>query len=301
MDEKRDIIEDLHRPARKHFKRRSYVIKGLNDLWQADLADYSKYSDENRGYKWLLVVIDAFTKVVYIEALKTKSGTEVTEAFEKILKRAAAPKNLHVDQGTEFYNAKFKALMKKYKINMYSTFSHLKASIVERVLKNLKSRIEKNFHLQGSYNYVDYLRKIVQNYNNTWHRKIKMKPNDVNKKNEKLLLDTVYKLEKDEKKAKFEPNDIVRISKNKTLFEKGYTANWGTELFTVASRNDNTNPITYNLIDGEGQPIYGVFYSEELQKARHPDVFLVEKVLKRKGDKEYVKWLGFDEKYNSWI
>ena len=289
MDKKKkDIIDDLHRPARKHFKRRSYVIKGLDDFWQADLADYSKYSSENRGYKWLLVAINAFTKVVYAEALKTKSGSEVTDAFEKILKRATPPKNLQVDRGTEFYNAKFKALMKKYKINMYSTFSYLKASMVERVLKNLKSRIEKNFHLQGSYNYIDYIQKIVQNYNNTWHRKIKMKPNDVDEKNEKLLLDTVYKLEKDDKKAKFKPNDIVRISKNKTLFEKSYTANWGTELFTIASRNDNTNPITYNLIDGEGQPIYGVFYSEELQKARHPDVFLVEKVLKRKGDKELV-------------
>ena len=93
----------------------------------------------------------------------------------------------------------------------------------------------------------------------------------------------------------------MRISKLKSLFEKGYTANWSTELLTIASRNENTDPITYNLVDGHGERILGVFYVEELQKARHPEVFLIEKVMKRKGNKEFVKWLGFDKSYNSWI
>ena len=97
MNQKSEIIQDLHRPARIRFKRRPYVIKGLNDLWQADLADYSKYSRDNNGYKYILAVIDAFTKFAYVEPLKIKEGVEVCAAFEKILKRTTPPKNLHVD------------------------------------------------------------------------------------------------------------------------------------------------------------------------------------------------------------
>ena len=270
-------------------------------MWQADLADYSKYSRDNKGYKYILAVIDAFTKFAYVEPLKTKEGVEVCAAFEKILKRATPPKNLHVDQGTEFYNKHFKTLMKRYDINMYSTYSHLKASIVERFLRTFKGSIEKNFHMQGTWNYVKFLQNLVNKYNNTWHRTIRTAPKNVNEKNEKFLLRTVYKIKRDEKEAKFNPGDVVRISKFKSLFEKGYTANWSTELFTIASRNENTNPITYNLVDGHGERILGVFYAEELQKARHPEVFLIEKVMKRKGNKEFVKWLGFDKSYNSWI
>lgn len=93
---------------------------------------------------------------------------------------------------------------------------------------------------------------------------------------------------------------MVRISKYKSLFSKGYTPNWSTELFLV-DRVRTTVPPVYHLRDMEGVPIKGAFYEHELQKTKYPDVYLVEKVLKRKGDKVYVKWLGFDNSHNSWI
>lgn len=90
------------------------------------------------------------------------------------------------------------------------------------------------------------------------------------------------------------------ISKYKNLFEKGYTPNWSTEIFTIDHRKP-TNPATYILKDGQGNLIQGGFYQQELQRTRYPDVFLVEKVLRRKGNQELVKWLGFDNTHNSWV
>ena len=85
-----------------------------------------------------------------------------------------------------------------------------------------------------------------------------------------------------------------------TIFEKGYTSNWTTEVFTIV-KVQRTNPVTYLLEDYCGKSVAGAFYEYELHRATHPDVYLVEKVLRRKGDKVYVKWLGFDESHNSWI
>ncbi|XP_074096350.1 uncharacterized protein LOC141525687 [Cotesia typhae] len=99
---------------------------------------------------------------------------------------------------------------------------------------------------------------------------------------------------------KFKVGDKVRISKYKHVFDKGYTPNWTTEIFTIKSVQ-NTNPTTYKLVDYQDQPIEGGFYNEELSKVKYPDVYLVEKVIRKRGHKYYVKWLGFDTKHNSWI
>ena len=99
--------------------------------------------------------------------------------------------------------------------------------------------------------------------------------------------------------AKFKVSDSVRVSKYKTIFED-YTPNWTTEEFTIV-KMQRTNPVTYLFEDYRGKSVAGAFYEHELHRATHPDVYLVEKVLRRKGDKVYVKWLGFDGSHNSWI
>ncbi|KAK9730804.1 Integrase core domain [Popillia japonica] len=101
---KKDIVNELHKPARRNFRRRRVIIKGLDDLWQADLADFKLYSRENRRYKYILVVIDAFSKFLWTQPLKTKSAMEVKDAMDKILKEGRHPKNLQTDAGKEFYN-----------------------------------------------------------------------------------------------------------------------------------------------------------------------------------------------------
>lgn len=159
----------------------------------------------------------------------------------------------------------------------------------------------KEFSYRGTYKWIDILDDLIDEYNNTKHRTIKMKPDDVNVSNEQAVLATVCDLPYPNiPRAKFKSGDFVRMSKYKHVFAKGYTPNWTTEIFRI-NKVQPTNPITYLLIDLEGQNINGTFYTEELQLAKNPNLYLVEKIIKEKNNQVYVKWLGFDSKHNSWV
>lgn len=160
----------------------------------------------------------------------------------------------------------------------------------------------KQFSLQGNYKWLDDLNKLLSDYNNTRHSVIGIAPSKVTKKNEKVILARAYSHVKiiDPIPAKFKVDDFVRISKYREAFEKGYTPNWSNEIFKVAKVRQ-TNPRVYLLTDHSGQEIHGTFYNQELLKVQYPDIFLVEKILRKKGDKLFVKWLGFSNAHNSWI
>lgn len=299
---KLDLVNELHREARRNFVRRSTEMRGIDDTLQADLVEMIPYAKKNGNMKYILTVINIFSKKAYARALKNKTGQEVTRAMESILVSLGHPiKNLHVDEGKEFYNAVMKNMLRKRNIKIYSTYSSKKAAIVERFNRTLKNNMWKQFSLRGSFKWIDILQTLVSNYNNTKHRTIKMKPNDVNQHNEMHILNTVYsKRQKVQKRSKFKVGDYVRISKYKHIFSKGYTPNWTTEIFKVKVVQQ-TNPITYLLIDLRGHDIKGSVYTEELQLAKHPDLYLVEQIIRKKGNKVYVKWLGLDNTHNSWI
>ena len=300
---KETVVNELHKPARKNYKRRHVIIKNLNDLWQADLVEMIPYAKFNKAYRYILVVINTFSKYVWTRPVKRKNGKDVTLAMTNILNLAKTPpKNLQTDMGKEFYNKDFKELMNKYDINHYSTFSNLKASIVERVNRTLKSLMWKQFSLRGNYKWLNLLEDIVFKYNNTKHRTTGLKPIDINVKNEEDVFKSTYAKIKtiDPNKPKFNKGDFVRISKYREAFQKGYTPNWSNEVFEIKEIK-LTNPRTYLLKDDKNEDIQGGFYEQELQKVKHPNVYLVEKVLRRKGNKAYVKWLGLNKSHNSWI
>ena len=279
------IANELHRPARKIFPRRSVVTRFIDDLWQADLMDMQSHSKKNYGFKFILVVIDTYSKYVFVEPLKNKSAKECTKGMLSILKKAN-PKFLQTDNGTEFYNAQFQDLMKKYKIKHYSSYSVIKCSIAERVIQTLKNNI-----------YT--ISKIIHNYNNTKHRNIKCTPNEARMDTNRIKFNT-YKNSQTLYKPKFKVNDKVRISKYKHIFSKGYTPNWTTEIFTV-SKVLQTNPVTYQLKDESNNIILGGFYEQEIKLTDFPNTFLIERIVKKVGNKMFVKWLGFDSSQNSWI
>ncbi|XP_011696248.1 PREDICTED: uncharacterized protein LOC105454955 [Wasmannia auropunctata] len=156
------------------------------------------------------------------------------------------------------------------------------------------------FTLTGAYKWVDALPDLVSDYNARKHRTIGMRPAAVTPVIAERLLKTVYSALKIAGPARFKVGDSVRVSKYKTIFEKGYTPNWTTEVFKIA-KVQRTNPVIYLLEDYRGKSVAGGFYEHELHRATYSDVYLVEKVLRRKGDEVYVKWLGFDGSHNSWI
>ena len=142
--------------------------------------------------------------------------------------------------------------------------------------------------------YIDKLDDIVKKYNNTYHTSIKMKPADV--------INNTYigfKKEVNDKNPKFKVGDHIRISKYKNIFAKGYMPNWSEEIFII-KKNKNTVPWTYVLNDLNGEETIVIFYENELIGTSQKE-FRIEKVLKKKGDKLYVKWKGYDNSFNSWI
>lgn len=296
-----DVVEEIHRGARKNFERRRTLMRGLNDTYQIDLWEMIPYAKINKKFKYILVVIDIFSKFCWTYPLLSKSGKHVTEQMSKLLESGNVPRHVMSDFGKEFYNSSFKQLMNKYKINHYSSFSSIKCSCAERVIRTLKTKLFKRLHLRGSYKWIDILDQIVKVYNSTKHSTIRMKPRDVRRKHEQMLLNSVYKYSVHIKAdSKFKVGDFVRISKYKHVFEKGYMPNWTTEIFKI-SKNQRTQPITYFLTDIDGNDIKGAFYELELQSVKNPDIYLVEKIIKRRGDSYFVKWLGFDDSHNEWV
>ena len=177
---------------------------------------------------------------------------------------------------------------------MCSTNNEGKSVIAERFMKTLKNKIYKYMTAILKNVYIDKLDDIVKESNNAYHTTIQMKPVDVK---DDMYID--IKKEINNKDPKFKVGDYVRISKYKNIFAKGYMPNWSEEIFVI-KKVKNTVPWTYVINDLNGEEITGTFYENELQGTKQNE-FRIEKVIKRKGDKLYVKWKGYDNSFNSWI
>ena len=174
---------------------------------------------------------------------------------------------------------------------MYSTHNEGKSVVAERFIRTLKSKIYKYMISISKNVYINKIDDIVNEYNNTYHTTIKMKPIDV--KNN-TYINTSNKI--NSKDPKFKVGDRVRISKYKNIFAKGYMPNLSEEVFVIK----NTVPWTYVISDLNGEEIIETFYEKELQKTNQEE-FRIEKVIKRKGNKISVKWKGYNNSFNSWI
>jgi len=299
---KEGLVRELHAPARRNYPRTRIKVKGIfTDLWSIDLLDMTKLPD--RGYHYILTVVDSGSKRGWAIPLKSKTGLIVRNGLLAVFKEAGfTPRLIHSDDGKEFKNKHVDKLFKEYGIHRYSTYSSVKAALAERFNRTIKERLWKQFSLQGNYKWVSMLPKILWSYNHSVHRSIGMKPADVNKKHERTIL---FRLGnptlKKQRHPKYNKGDVVRISKFKSLFEKGYTPNWSTELFVISTVYNTYDVPMYKLVDRNENPIAGLFYEEEIKKTSYPNDYLVEKVLKKQGNRVLVKWLGFKESENSWI
>ena len=236
----------------------------------------------NKGYKYLLLVIDVFSKYGWIVPLKNKQEDTVTEAFQSIFKDGRKPEYLWTDKGTEFYNKHKKDLLGKNKITLYSTENEEKSLVVERWNRTIKNKMWKQFTVQGNTQYLDMLPIILKQYNNAKHSSIKMTPTEASKKNnEGLVYFNLYgDMETSKPQQKYKIGDKVRINKYKRkTFDKGYTLNWTEEIFTI-DKIQYTNPITYKIKVLNDEEIKGSFYEPELLKAKQ-DTFRIDKVIQR--------------------
>ena len=173
--------DELHKPVWKRFQKRSVFAKQVDDIWTADIVDLSPYSRSNSGYKYLFTVIDVFSKYGWIVPLKSKTG-KVAMTFQKLFTtNNALPSHVWTDNGTEFYNQELKGVLAANNGTLYSTENEEKSSVVERWNRTMKNIMWKYFTWNYTQKYIDVLPSMVEEYNNKYHRSIKLKPTDARK------------------------------------------------------------------------------------------------------------------------
>ena len=258
----------LHKPVRKKFKRRKTIVPGAHFQMQADLVDFSLLKPYNDNYKYILVVVDVFSKKAFIAYLKTKSSSDMIEAFERVMSKTDKFQKLQTDMGREFLNRPFQSWLKQHHIEHFHTKNFdTKATIAERFIRTLKERLWRYF--TNTRRYVEVLPALVESYNNTYHRTIGRAPNSVNAENQEAVWLTLY-ADPELRKPKLKVGDQVRLSMTRMRFRKGYLPGWTDELFQVA-QVFRDNPPYYKIKDLQGEWLEGTFYEEELQKIYKKD------------------------------
>ena len=215
----------------------------------------------NKGFRFLLCVIDIYSKYAWVVPLKDKKGVSIVNAFQSILNKSnRKPNKIWVDKGSEFYTRSIKSWLEKNDIEMYSTHNEGKSVVAERFIRTIKNKIYKHMTSISKNLYIDKLDDIVNEYNNTKHRTTKMKPIDVK---DNTYID--FGKEVNDSDPKFKVGDPVRKLKHKNNFAKGYTPNWSEEIFVI-KKIKNTVPWAYVIDDLNDEELTRTFYEIELQK-----------------------------------
>lgn len=297
----------LHKPRRLHFERAKTHAAGYMTHMHADLGDFQLLSQENRGYNYLLVAVDVLSRHVFVAPVKQKTPKEMKVAFDQIFKRLPMlPYNLFTDRGTEFDAREMKAYYKKHGIIKHSSQSKgIKASMAERMIRTLKTRLYRYFTENKTKNWTNVIQQIADAVNHSICRTTGMRPVDVNFKNAQQIWEKVYGSRKlrNPKKPRYASDDVVRIAKEKGIFTKGYLPTFSDKLYDI-TKVKKTHPIEYILKDDEGVRQKGRFYEPEITRVGEETTLRIEKVGRRRtlkdGTKQvYVKFEGY--KYPKWI
>lgn len=274
-------------------------------MWDGDLADVSNIASHNDGYKFLLVLIDVFSRYLFIVPLKSKSHQNIIDSLKSVFKKGRKPHTLRTDKGSEFKNRWVKTFLKREGINVIYTQNETKANYAERVIRTMKNLMYRYFMKNKTYRFVNVLQDLVKSYKNRPHRSLGGNaPVTVNQENaDEIRLDAylsgkpksdmtensrnqLKKSNKTTKKRvkpffKLKIGDNVRISQLKHPFQRDYQQKWTAEFFKVSERYKRGQIPVYKVKDLAEDPVEGTFYESELQKViKSADVaYRVEKIL----------------------
>ena len=238
------INEIYSKAPKKYYPTNKTDVYHIDDTWSLDILDLKDYGPENsRGYRYVLVIIDNFSKYGWTLPLKNKNAQTIKDSFENILigsKRK--PSLIESDRGKEFYNNIFQDFLNKNNITLYSRNTSLGAVFAERFNRTIRDLLKKIVFEHGDANWIDILPTITKQYNNKIHASTKLSPKDASlKKNEgfvyKNLLDKRNKI-----KPKFQINNLVRTADLKKTFSKGDTTNWSYKLYKITENINDTIP-----------------------------------------------------------
>ena len=304
----------LHTRPRQHFPTDHYIVDFIDSEWQSDLLDMTSLAKQNRPYRYIFVLIDTFSRFLWCKLLKTKTATETAQKFEEIIQETSrAGHILLTDQGSEYRGRPFQEVLKKHKISHLLAYGPHHAAICERVNQTIEHRLYKYFTQSGTTRYVDVLDDIVYSINHTVHSTLHRTPASITKENEMEVYEQVY--EKIVNKAaaqplryEFELGDMVRLTRARTPFHRGYKESWTQEIFVIWNRIPS-RPVRYRVKDLLGEEVRGSFYSSELQKVNLSDPnsvkYTIDRILSYKtvnGTKfAKIRWYGLPPKFDSFI
>ena len=304
---KQQHVYTLHRPARRKWRRNRIYVSYIDEQWEIDLIDLKIYSAQNNEYNYILVIIDVFSKYLFAFPTKTKTALEILMIFKELFKNRK-PTKIRSDRGGEFDNRIFREFCEKNNVIYFTTEDkEIKCAVVERVNRTLKSKMFHYFTLKGTRKYVDVLPQIVNAYNNTIHRSIKMAPADVTIEDESTVYFNLYgNEEKEPKKTKLDSGDDVRLRYELKPFDKSYYPLWTDRVYKISKTFNKFNKPLYTLHDGDSE-LKRRFYPEELQKVSIDTNtrWLIDRILDyRTVNKErqaLIKWKGYPDSHNQWI
>lgn len=309
------VASEVLKPMKRKYEVKKIMSSFPDDIWSADLVQYTTFAPQNDGFSYILCIVDCFTRFAWALPVKTKDADSVLSAFKDIVKsnNGRAPKYLWVDQGKEFYNSKVKEWLLSVGTKIYSTWGLHKSAIVERFNRTLKQELFKQFLENNTRRWVDILAPTIDEYNHRVHSTIKTTPSHAHslKKPDDVLSLWNSQFRKmrteNETPPKFAVGDYVRITRKKNVFEKGYENNWSYEIFVVW-RINQTYPWTYNIKDLKDEKIDGAFYEPDLQKTiqTRESPFLQTKtgetrVRKDGRIEEEIAYVGYPKKFNYWV
>ena len=238
------INEIYSKPPKKNYPTNKTDVYYIDDIWSLDILDLKDYGPKNnRGYRYVLVIIDNFSKFGWTIPLKNKNAQTIKDSFENILINSKRKPNLiETDRGKEFYNNIFQDFLNKNDIKLYSRNTSLSAVFAERFNRTIRDLLKKPVFEKGDGNWIDVLQTITKQYNNKTHSSTKLTPTQASlKKNEgyvyKNLLDKRKKV-----KPKYEIGDLVRTADLKKTFSKGDTTNWSYKMYKITEIINDTIP-----------------------------------------------------------
>ena len=229
-------------PKKNYIKKTDvYHVDDIRSLEILDLKDYGP--ENNRGYRYVLVVFENFSKFGWTIPLKNKNAQTIKDSFENIIISSKRKPNLiESDRGKEFYNNIFQDFLNKNNIKLYSRNSSYGAVFAERFNRTIRDLLKRTVFEKGDGNWVDELHTITKQYNKRIHSSTKLTPIQASlKKNEgyvyKNLLDKRQKIT-----PKFQINDLVRTADIKRTFSKSDTTNWSYKLYKITEIIKDTIP-----------------------------------------------------------
>lgn len=296
-------------------------VREPRELMQCDLISFARtdqlYAKANDNFIYLLVLIDSFTRFVWIKPLQNKQAPTILKAFSTLQNemRNGFGRQLLCDQGGEFQNALVKKWLKEQKIELI--IPNGKAPTVERFNQTFQNMLFRYMDYHSTRRYIDVIDKFLKLYNySKHHRIIGMTPSEAEKPEnlEKVVqnLEKYYKSavgNKTHKKPQFKVGDLVRVSRQKNIFEKGYHRNFQPEVYKIREVLTHMPIPMYRLaFDSNGKNEEGTWYGDELQlvKPNYTDGLVykvnVEKTRHRKGypKEHFINYTYWPSKYGHW-